>query len=389
MKGTDRLKLVTIIVAALIVPAIAACAQNVTGAAADLPTAGVDSVVVSAATTYMDRPQAVGLSIGVYLDGKTYTHYFGTSRRGEEKRPDGRTLYPIASITKTFTGTLLAQAAIEHRVSLDDDVRKYLDGAYPNLEFQGHPIELGELVNHNSGLPFNLPDIPENRPPFPTPVSPAAQELMKGYNRKRFLSDLHKVQLDRIPGEKFSYSNAAAVLASIVLEKVYGMPYDQIIKTKICDPLTMSDTAVSLNRYQRRRLATGYDGSGNPVPGPLEMLLGAGGLKSTLDDMLKYTQWEMAESDEAVKLTHEPRFRLSDNFAVGMNWQMLTSGGIRRVWQEGNLPGAVSMCMLFPELKLALVVLANEDDPDSSHALGLMENQIVRDLDPRTAPVVF
>ena len=54
---------------------------------------------------------------------------------------------------------------------------------------------------------------------------------------------------------------------------------------------------------------------------------------------------------------------------VGLNWQMIHAGGNRRIWQEGNLP--ISMCMTFPELHLAVVFLANEDDPKSSHALPL------------------
>jgi D-alanyl-D-alanine-carboxypeptidase/D-alanyl-D-alanine-endopeptidase len=129
----------------------------------------------SAENFFKSAPQAVGLSIGILKGGKAYTYNFGTLKKGKKRPPSTDTLYPIASITKTFTGTILAQAVIEKKVRFDDDVRKYLDGDYPNLEFHGHAIELGQLVNHNSGLPFNLPDIPENRPPFTVPVSQATK----------------------------------------------------------------------------------------------------------------------------------------------------------------------------------------------------------------------
>jgi D-alanyl-D-alanine-carboxypeptidase/D-alanyl-D-alanine-endopeptidase len=352
------------------------------------PSEDVATIVSRSAENFLKSTlQAVGVSIGVIKDGKTYAYNFGTLEEGKKNPPSSDTLYAIASITKTFTGTILAQAVIEKKVRFDDDVRKYLDGEYPNLEFQGHFIQLGQLVNHNSGLPFNLPDIPENRPPFTAPISPATRKILDNYSPKDFLADLHKVELKTIPGEKFSYSNTAAVLLSIVLERVYGMSYQEIVKQKIANPLGMHDTGISLNESQNSRLAKGYDENGAVVPGPLDMLTGAGALKSTVADLLKYASWELAEEDAAVKLSHEPRFILTNNFSVGLNWQMLHSGSYRRIWQEGNLPGFVSMCMTFPELHMAVIFLANEDDPASSHALSVMAEEIAKSLDPRSAPL--
>jgi D-alanyl-D-alanine-carboxypeptidase/D-alanyl-D-alanine-endopeptidase len=354
------------------------------------PSEDVASIVSRSADKFLkSAPQSVGLSIGVLKDGKAYTYNYGTIEKGKKNPTSANTLYQIASITKTFTGTLLAQAVIEKKVKFDDDVRKYLNGDYPNLEFQGHFIQLGQLVNHNSGLPFNLPDIPENRPPFTAPVSPATREMLNHYTRKDFLADLHKVELKSVPGEKFSYSNTAAVLLSIVLERVYAMPYEEIMKQKIAIPLGMVDTTISLSVSQESRLAKGYDENGANVPGPPDLLLGAGGLKSTVADLLKYAGWELAEEDPAVKLSHEPRFILTNNFAVGLNWQMLRSGSYRRIWQEGNLPGFVSMCMTFPELHMAVVFLANQDDPASSHALSVMAEEIAKSLDAKSAPLLL
>lgn len=353
------------------------------------PPEDVSAIVSRAAAEFFkDSPHAVGLSIGVLKDGKTYTYNYGTVEKEKKKLPTADTLYQIGSITKTFTGTLLAQAVIEKKVKFNDDVRKYLDGDYPNLEFQGHPIQLGYLVNHNSGLPFNLPDIPENRPPFP-PVSPATRERLDGYTRKDFLKDLHKVELKAIPGEKFSYSNSAAVLLSIVLERVYQMPYEKIVERKIARPLGMKNTTISVKRSQKGRLARGYDENGVEVAGPPEILLGAGALKSTVSDLLKYAGWELAEKDAAVKVSHEPRFIVNGNYSVGLNWQMIRSGSYRRVWQEGSLPGFLSMCVTFPEMHMAIVGLANEDDRASSHALTVMVDRIAKALDARSAPLLL
>jgi CubicO group peptidase (beta-lactamase class C family) len=350
------------------------------------PDASIKGIVDAAASNFLKNdPQSVGVSIGVLKDGALHTYNYGCKDRLSKKPPAADSLYPIASITKTFTGTLLAQAAIEKRLTLNDDVRRYLPEPYPNLEYQGRPIRVGQLVNHLSGLPFNLPDIPENRPPFP-PVSPAVEQRLNNYTRANFLADLHKVKLERVPGEKFSYSNAAAVLASLILEHIYRKPYEEIVKEKIANPLQMPDTTISLNSSQRSRLMKGYDEKGNATPYPLEMALGAGGLKSTVSDLLKYAQWQMDETDPAVKTSHQPTFSYN-NYSVGLNWQMISSGGYRRIWQEGDVPGFTSICMVIPELKIGIVVLANEEDPQSSHALTQMANSIMKELDARSSPL--
>jgi CubicO group peptidase (beta-lactamase class C family) len=348
----------------------------------------IAAIVSEAADSYFkNSPHAAGLSIGLLKDGHSYLYNYGTVRMGETGAPSSETIFAIASISKTFTGTLLAQAVLEKRVRFDDDVRKYLNEAYPNLEFDGHPIELQFLVNHNSGLPFNLPDIPENRPPFSTPVSSTIRQMLNNYGRQDFLRDLHSVQIKTVPGQKFSYSNAAAVLLSIVLEHVYQMPYEEIVKRKIADPLGMQDTTISLSNAQKVRLAQGYDGTGAAAGYPPEIMLGAAGLKSTASDLLKYAGWEVAEQDPAVKLSHQSRFILTENYSVGLNWQIIKSGANRRIWQDGSTPGFLSICMTFPELHMAVVVLSNEDDAASAHAFDGIANQIAKSLDPRSAPL--
>ena len=350
----------------------------------------IPALVDQAAKGFLkDTPQAVGLSIGVFKDGKTYTYNYGTVETGKTRLPTANTLYPLASITKTFTGILLAQAVIEGKLNLDDDVRKYLDGSYPNLEFQGHPIRLYDLVNHRSGLPFFLPDKPEASPgynneviPWPTRIG----ELLKNYTRADFFADLHKVKLDAIPGEKFSYSNAAAQLMGYILERVYGKSYEALVKEKIAGPLKMADTTITLENVQRERWARGYDEKGVLMPDTPDQIQAAGAVKSTVADMLKYEEWQLAEQDEAVKLSHKP-ILTDNNYSVGLNWQMMRSGEDRLIWQEGNIPGFDSLCINLPELKMGLVIFANEADRSSSHRLTLMANEIMKALDPRAVPL--
>ena len=97
-------------------------------------------VVNESANKFMSDQHSVGLSVGIIKDGRSWTYNFGEVEKRTTIPPSQHTIYELASITKTFTGVLLAQAVVERKVKLDDDVRRYLDGSYPNLEFEGQPI---------------------------------------------------------------------------------------------------------------------------------------------------------------------------------------------------------------------------------------------------------
>src|SRR4051794_19998270 len=207
-------------------------------------------------------------------------------------------------------------------MDIDDDVRRYLEGAYPNLEYEGHPIRLFDLLDHRSGLPFFMPDRPETRPDFASdePWATRASQALAGYTRADFYADLHRVKLDAIPGDSFRYSNAAAQLAGYLLERVYGEPYETLLKRKVLAPLGMRDTTITLTPRQFARRTRGYDGQGRQMPDAPDALQGAGAIKSNVNDMLKYIAWQVAERDPAVRLSHQP-FLKSGNYAAGLNWQ--------------------------------------------------------------------
>lgn len=92
---------------------------------------------------FIDGGNADGLSIAVVKDGKTFFYDFGSTERGKAKPPTADTVYEIGSISKTFGSLLLAQAVLEHKAQLGDDMRRYLPaGEYPGLAYQGRPVTL-------------------------------------------------------------------------------------------------------------------------------------------------------------------------------------------------------------------------------------------------------
>jgi hypothetical protein len=100
----------------------------------------LDIAVDSAVLEYFRYSKANSLSLGVIKNGKKYFYYYGETEKGNGKLPTSKTLYEIGSITKTFTTTILAQAVLDKKVSLTDDVRKYIGESYSNLSYNGRPL---------------------------------------------------------------------------------------------------------------------------------------------------------------------------------------------------------------------------------------------------------
>ena len=356
-------------------------------AMAATPSSAVDLAVRRPAAAFMADRRAVGLSLGVIHAGATGSYHFGTVDKTRVQVANERTIYPIASLTKTFTGLLLAQAQLAGKLKLDDDIRKYLVGDYPNLAFEGQPILVHHLVNHVSGLPRLLPDSPEAAPDFQStvPYADRLRALVAASTPASFEEALHRVKLTAPPGTRFSYSNAAAQLAGHILERVEGMSFEALVRERIAQPLGMRDTFIKPTAGQVVRLVSGYEES---VPQPYfpDQMQAAGALKSTLSDMLAYARWQLAERDPAVRLTHQPQDH-AGGYVAGLNWQLVAKGARRVIFQDGSQPGFCCLLVLHPDSATAVVVLANEIDRDAMGRLRTLANGVVAALADSALPV--
>ena len=365
--------------------AVASAPASQAKATATAPSsAAIDAVVTKAASVYMADPQTVGLSIGVVRAGNTRRYHLGVADRAAGKAPTDATLYAIGSLTKTFAGALMAQAAIAHTLALDDDIRRHLDGEYPNLLFEGRPIRLADLLNHRSGLPRFLP-VPPAGPPGEdgAAANRRDEEFIAHASRADFYAALHQVTLTSAPGRRFEYSNAAAQLAGYILERLGGASFETLVKDKLAAPLGMRDTTITLTADQRPRLAAGYDEKGARQAASPDQFQAAGALRSTLADMLEYAHWQLDPNDQVARLTHVPTYT-NEDYAVGLNWQIVNSGSRQVIFQDGAVPGFASLCILQPQLDLAVVILSNELGPVTLDRLSAMANQIMSGIDARS-----
>jgi D-alanyl-D-alanine-carboxypeptidase/D-alanyl-D-alanine-endopeptidase len=341
---------------------------------------GQDEYIQQLGAEFILAPESVGLSVGVYYNGKVYHYNFGTTKKGVDQLPTHTTIYEIGSITKTFISTILAHAVIEKKLTLDDDIRRYLPGQYPNLEYEGNPIKIVHLANLTSELPNWLPDKPEIFAQVsPDSIPYVLLRLHENYTQKDFLLDLHSVHLKAAPGTNPKHSNVAAQLLAFILEKVYDRPIQDLVEQYITQPLGMNHTTFVNN--QTRPMATGYDAKGRLMPYiKMQNSQAVGGLTSTASDMVKYIKFQADEASEAVKLSHQKTVETPQD-VVALNWHITTTEtGDRQLWHTGGTFGFSSYIVVYPDQKLGIILMANESDGTMQNKLVQLSKQIVEHL---------
>lgn len=300
---------------------------------------GLDAVVDKTAKAYILKKGRVGLSIGIVTARGIHKYHYGEIAPGTKKLPDDYSIYEIGSITKTFTGLLVAQAIVEGKMDMNADIRKYLPGRFSNLQYAGaEAVKLGSILAHTAQLPFSFD---------------AGDEAS-------FLQQLAVLKLDSLR-PRYAYSNVGYKLLGYALEQVYQLPYDELLARNITSVLKMKDTQVSYTN--KDRLLQGFDKDGKPTSPISAVMPGAGAIHSNLEDMLKYTVYQIAENDAAVKLTHRVIYGNVDQNAKGLQWDI----GKTRNWDyyiraDGGTEGFRTFCALYPNESIGIVLLSNQTD---------------------------
>jgi CubicO group peptidase (beta-lactamase class C family) len=199
---------------------------------------------------------------------------------GAGAKVDRATLFEIGSITKVFTGLLLADMVDKKEVALDDPAAKFLPPGHEMPQRNGRPITLRDLATHRSGLPRMADDMRE----IAHPDGPFAD-----YSEARLLAFLDRYQLPRETGSQWEYSNLGVGLLGYLLARAAGTDYETLLRKRITGPLAMDDTLITLPPSHAARLAPPFDSYLRPTkPWNLSVLTGAGGIRSTAENMLKF-----------------------------------------------------------------------------------------------------
>jgi CubicO group peptidase (beta-lactamase class C family) len=294
---------------------------------------------------YLDSRSKIGLVVAVSQAGQTYIKGFGQTSSAASVPPDQTTLFEIGSITKVFTGILLARLNLEGLVELDDPIGPYL----PSTTIVPEPVQaitLRQLATHTAGLP-RLPANALEGDPYNPYVS---------YKSSHLYAALEQMQLLSLPGHYYEYSNLGMGLLGHLLELKTEESYETLVKRLICQPLGMKDTGITLSPEQQHRTIAGYrpeysqDGAFiDWVPTPhwqAGVLAGCYGLQSTASDLLKFATATIGNAEgklaEAIDRSCEKHtgYWLED---IGLGWNIQhTSEGWTFHWHNGGTGGFVS-----------------------------------------------
>ncbi|MGB7325574.1 MAG: serine hydrolase [Rubripirellula sp.] len=319
--------------------------------------------IESLAKPYVDSETVTGLSVGVVKAGQTTQVHLGkTSASGETPDPD--TVYEIGSASKVFTGILLGDAVVRGDVQLDQAAQELLPPSVTMPKGKQREIKLIDLSTHMSGLPR----LPDNMP------SLTSKDPYADYTSKLAYAFLNSHQLIREPGAKQEYSNFAASLLGQLLCQKAGKSYDELLAERITVPLGMADTRVELNASMKSRLATPHDSSGSVDSNwGFADMPGAGGIRSTTTDMLKFAQACLETPDnptgKAIEMAWKEHYAGGRGEAkMGLGWHFAGDGSTR--WHNGQTGGYHSMVMVNRQLGSAVVVLTNTSTMEVDQLAG-------------------
>jgi serine-type D-Ala-D-Ala carboxypeptidase/endopeptidase len=306
------------------------------------------------AQPYLDNEIVVGMTIGAVHEGEQVVLGFGKCGVTNATIPDGDTVYEIGSITKVFTGLLLADAVVREQVKLEQPVNELLPEGVTMPERDGKSITLVQLSTHTSGLPrlpgnFKIVD-PEN--PYADYTPEMLHEFLGG----------HKPQ--RAPGEKSEYSNLGAGLLGHLLARKAESSYEDLLCERITKPLGMSSTLIDLSEDAKAHLAIAHTADCIATHNwEMGALHGAGAIRGTVNDMLRFARANLDPPDSDLGKAIDMAWQIQQepleesNFAMGLGWHIARDGSMR--WHNGQTGGYHSMLLVNRDLNAAVVVLAN------------------------------
>jgi len=309
-----------------------------------------------------DAKEMVGCVVGVTEGGKHEIYSFGEVHLGAGDKPNGDTIYEIGSLTKAFTGTMLGDMVNRDEIKLDALLQDFMpEGVKLNVA-KDQPIKIVDVASQSSGLPR----MPDNMNPK-DPKNPYAD-----YTPELMFEFLGKHQLRRPPGE-YEYSNLGMGLLGYILAAKAGQSYEEFVMERICGPLKMNDTRITLSGEQKKRLAPPYNAElGDAENWDIPTFAGAGALRSSVNDLLKFADATLGDDDQPVaKAVHEawkPHCGKPGEIRVGLGWHQARDGATW--WHNGQTAGYTSALFVYPPKKLAVVVLSNTA---SEHTTPLAE----------------
>lgn len=299
-------------------------------------------------------------SIRIVRPGKPdYARSFGLANIEFDVPNRAQTKYKIASITKLFTAVLILQLREQGRLALERPIRAYL----PDYAGRGgDTITVHQLLNHTSGLP-NFDQVADAA----DAIRNGLPTYQKPYTSDQLLAKFCSGDPLHPPGSTFDYNNGDYVVLGKIVERLYGAPYERVLKERILDPLGLRDSGflhqsdivagLAATYFHRDDLAA----LSPDLPVYPENWYAAGALYSTTADLAKFARALFSRTllrQDSLDLMFKPGL---DDYGYGL-WSYETRlGGVQRrvVKRPGRIMGAQAQLFHVFEPDLTIILLAN------------------------------
>ncbi|MFY9555493.1 MAG: serine hydrolase, partial [Blastocatellia bacterium] len=327
----------------------------------------------------MQKQHVPGISLAVIKDGKIIkVEGYGLANTELNVPASPDTVYKIGSVSKQFIAAGIMLLIQEGKISLEDNIGKFLDGTPDTWK----PITIRHLLTHTSGLVREAPGF----------------DPLKIQSDADLIKTAYPLPLRFAPGEKWEYCNVGYFSLAEIIRKVTGKPWGDYLNERLFTPLEMNATRTTTMTDIVQNRANGYgwrDGKFQNAAIYLA-LRPSGAFLSTVLDLAK---WDAAlYTDKILKQSARDQIwtqvKLNNGtfHPYGFGWEMETVGGHKLVHHGGTLPGFRSELARFVEDRLTVVVLANSNNADpESIALGvaalfipgLIPERIAARVDPK------
>ena len=369
---TDRTRGTSLLAAGATVFLLAACSNR---AASNGAARRLDDLFAR-----WNRPDSPGCALGVARNGRlAYERGYGAANLDLAVPITPASVFDVASVSKQFTAMSVVLLAGQGKLSLDDDVGKFI----PDWGPREHRVTVRHLLTHTSGLrdAFTLQGLAPETP---------------GGIQQKIVNILARARgFNFPPGTKFEYNNGAYALLAAIVEHVSGQPFSAFAEATLFKPLGMTHTHVhdDAARIVPNR-ATGYSRAGNDFRVALrsqtDTVVGNAGVFSTVGDLLR---WEQNLDDVRVgdpKLVAEMQTPFvatgwSEASEYGFGVEIGRHRGLRTIGHAGGDEGRRSYVVRYPERGLAIAVLCNLDDIDPAALARSVADSFLGDRAPESA----
>lgn len=304
----------------------------------------------SAVRRYLRAYPTATLGVGLTVRGAHEVQVLG----GGATPPTTGPLFELGGLTQVFTGALLAVLVERGELRLDTPLSALLPRPLLPDERAGR-LTLEQLATHTAGLPRDPPNL-KVKPP--DPADPYGH-----YAAEHFGAFLRGLQPSAPPPHPVTESVIGLGVLGHALSRKAGLNYGHALRDLVCKPLQLEDTTLRLSDEQQPRLVPGHDARSQPVPGwTFPALPGAGALRSSVPDLLRFLDAHLGRGDEALvralRLTPLPRAR-ARRHAVGLGWRVSRARGQTVAWCSAVTGGYVGFLGFVEETGVGVALLSN------------------------------